>query len=673
MIKKIVLTLIYIHILLIPLFSQAAVLDFRERDLEYRIESLEGEWDFYWKKILTPGVSLPEKTQPISVPGAWNIRGDYPADGYATYHITVLLPDVSYPLGLRTRFSLNQYKMYINGRLLIENGCPGPDNVVNRNRDNLSVRQLPAGQKLEILYQVSNYNDIHGGITDAFEIGSLDTLVRNKNRKVIFEAFLFGVLLITGMLYLSFYLTKKDDRASLYFGLFSIVLGFRTILYGEHLLLLIDPTLPIDLENILGHLTFYLSVPLFLRFITIEYPFKWSRFVFLPVYFISALFICLVLLTEHHFYIQFLIFYQTLALIISAIIFAVIIFYTLKKNASAIVTLSGFLVLLFTAANDIFYAQGLIQTAYIVPVGLALFIISQAALLSWSIGRAFSNAEMLTCELAETNSSFRRFVPEEFLEYMGKDTITEVQLGDHTLIDMTIMFCDIRDFTTLSEHLTPKENFLFLNSYLKRIGPLIRQFGGFIDKYVGDGIMALFPDSADSAVKAAIQIQEEIKVYNSHRGNFGYDPIRIGIGIHTGSLMLGTIGENERMDSTVISDSVNICARIESLTKEYGMNIAISEATWDILQDRESIEERYIGQIYLKGKSAPVPIFEIFNTDSPETLAAKKKLKETFYKALTLYNNENYNEAEKVFKEILTDLPTDKTSQVYLSKSKENG
>ncbi len=134
-----------------------------------------------------------------------------------------------------------------------------------------------------------------------------------------------------------------------------------------------------------------------------------------------------------------------------------------------------------------------------------------------------------------------------------------------------MLFADIRNFTTLSEKMSPEETFRFLNACLSRIGPHIRANRGFVDKYIGDAIMALFPESPADAVRAALAMQREVQAYNAKTQ--GKTPLAIGLGIHVGQVMMGTIGEEQRFEATVISDAVNLTARIETLTKQLGCSI----------------------------------------------------------------------------------------------------
>ncbi|HEY9834409.1 MAG TPA: adenylate/guanylate cyclase domain-containing protein, partial [Stenomitos sp.] len=190
-----------------------------------------------------------------------------------------------------------------------------------------------------------------------------------------------------------------------------------------------------------------------------------------------------------------------------------------------------------------------------------------------------------TAELFQLNQAFSRFVPRQFLQFLNKQSIVDVELGDHVQQEMSVLFADIRDFTTLSESMTPEENFTFINAYLSRMEPAILENQGFIDKYIGDGIMALFSKGADHALKAAISMLKRLTKYNQGRAKAGYIPIQVGIGINTGSLMLGTVGGYSRMDSTVISDTVNLASRIEGLTKDYRVSLLISHHTFSQLHD----------------------------------------------------------------------------------------
>ena len=262
-------------------------------------------------------------------------------------------------------------------------------------------------------------------------------------------------------------------------------------------------------------------------------------------------------------------------------------------------------------------------------------------------------------QLANLNKAYSRFVPHEFLRLLGKDSIMDVNLGDQTQQEMSVLFADIRDFTALSEQMTPTENFKFINAYLSRMEPAILENGGFIDKYIGDGIMALFPGDADQAVRAAIAMLRNLNHYNRDRAEKGDEPVHNGIGINSGSMMLGTVGGQFHMNGTVISDTVNLAARIETLTKHYQVPLLISCETLLRLQQPDAYTYRLIDRVQVKGKSERVSIFEVFDADSDELYDAKRQLKPTFEKAVTQFVLGDYGDALKGFEICLQANPGD--------------
>lgn len=275
-------------------------------------------------------------------------------------------------------------------------------------------------------------------------------------------------------------------------------------------------------------------------------------------------------------------------------------------------------------------------------------------------------------QLAKINQAYSRFVPREFLQFLGKESIVDVQLGDQVQKEMSILFSDIRAFTTLSERMTPEENFRFINSYLSSMEPAITANHGFIDKYIGDAIMALFGGAADDAVKAGIAMMQQLYDYNQGRQRAGYLPVQIGIGINTGSLMLGTVGGHSRMDSTVISDAVNLASRIEELTKNYGVSLLISNHTFLKLQNPFDYNTRIIDRVKVKGKSELVTVYEVFEADPPQIREGKLLTKTTFEEAWLLYNINAFENSAKLFQECLRLNPSDTAAQIYLVRCEEH-
>jgi class 3 adenylate cyclase len=281
-------------------------------------------------------------------------------------------------------------------------------------------------------------------------------------------------------------------------------------------------------------------------------------------------------------------------------------------------------------------------------------------LLSSQIAISIENARLYT--------SITRFLPSEFLSLLDKKNIIDVQLGDQVEKEMSIFFADIRDFTSSSEKMTPQENFDFINDYLSKMAPIIGQHHGFIDKYIGDAIMALFPGSADEAVSASIAMLKELVTYNQERKKSGLEPIAIGIGLNTGLLMLGTVGDENRMDGTVISDAVNLAFRIEGMTKMYGAALLISEETYMYLNNVSQYAIRTIDRVKVKGKSKPITVYEVFDADAPHLFDLKMKTRHDFEIGLTHYRKKVFTTAILCFEQVIHIHPDDKAAHIYLNR-----
>jgi class 3 adenylate cyclase len=273
-------------------------------------------------------------------------------------------------------------------------------------------------------------------------------------------------------------------------------------------------------------------------------------------------------------------------------------------------------------------------------------------------------------ELEALLEAYGKFVPHDFLRFLDKKSIVEVKLGDQVLREMTILFSDIRSFTNLSETMSPQENFNFLNSYLGRVGPEIRANHGFIDKYIGDAVMGLFPGQAEDGLRAGIAMQRKLVEYNEHRRRQHYEPIAIGVGVHTGNLMLGTIGEQLRMDGTVIADAVNLASRLEGLTKKYHVRILTTKDTLSRVKDASAFVHRFVDRVRVVGKKTPIVIFEIADADPDEEREQKLANRDKFMGGIKLYLNKHIDRAAAIFRDLATAHPEDGLYALYAGRCK---
>jgi adenylate cyclase len=261
-----------------------------------------------------------------------------------------------------------------------------------------------------------------------------------------------------------------------------------------------------------------------------------------------------------------------------------------------------------------------------------------------------------------------KFVPYEFIGSLGHKLITDVKLGDQVEKIVTVLFSDIRNYTTLSEQMSPEENFRFVCSFNERMGPAIRKNKGFINQYLGDAIMAIFPGSASDALEAAIEMQREVALFNRARKENNQSPIQIGVGMHTGPLIMGITGDKDRMDATTISDTVNTASRLESLTKHYKVGIILSDASL-VQINKDRFHLRYLGLVQLKGKHEPLHIHECFNCNPEAEIARKRSTLGLFNSGIEEYLNRSFQTAVTNFTSVKEIHPEDQTADFFLANA----
>ncbi|HHT0608096.1 TPA: response regulator [Legionella anisa] len=273
-------------------------------------------------------------------------------------------------------------------------------------------------------------------------------------------------------------------------------------------------------------------------------------------------------------------------------------------------------------------------------------------------------------EIQQNAIAVARFVPQDFLKVLNRKNITDIKLGDCVEKVMTVLFLDIKSFTTMAERLSPVEIFNLVNTLMSFLDPAIIKNSGLIDKYIGDAIMALFNDP-DDAVVAALDMLEALKGFNATRVHDNLPPISVGIGINTGNLIVGTVGFEKRMDCSVISDAVNIASRLETLTRSFNIEVIIGEETYEQLKQKDAYDLRFLGLTTVKGKSLPIKIYEVFNHNLPVEVQFKKDSASIFASALDHYEAKQFDEAASLFEQIIISNPNDLPAKYLLQQCKE--
>lgn len=270
--------------------------------------------------------------------------------------------------------------------------------------------------------------------------------------------------------------------------------------------------------------------------------------------------------------------------------------------------------------------------------------------------------------LEARKNAFARFFPSDFLNFLNKNDVTELELGDRVSKEMAIVFSDIRSFTNLSESMTPEENFNFVNSYLQCVCPEIRARNGLVVKFIGDAVMAVFPNSVDDAVQAGIAQYQQLRLFNQVQQKQGLLPVEIGMGIDIGYMMVGLVGELNRVQIDVISDRINLTARLEGLTKFYGAAMVISEDVVKRLKNPDRYHLRFLDRAIVKGRTEAIGVYEVLAAESASVRELKLQTLSDFQMGLERYARGDLEKARWSFDRVLAVNSSDKTARLYLER-----
>ncbi|MBD2867576.1 adenylate/guanylate cyclase domain-containing protein [Paenibacillus arenilitoris] len=268
-------------------------------------------------------------------------------------------------------------------------------------------------------------------------------------------------------------------------------------------------------------------------------------------------------------------------------------------------------------------------------------------------------------DITSFSEASHRFVPQQFFKYLGKKGITDIHLGDQVQQNMAVMVANIRSFHQLSKQLSPKQNFDFMNGFLKRFSPYVRTEEGLISKYMGAGFMALFPARNEDALRAAVAIRRELVQYNESLAASGLAPVDLGMAIHKGPLMLGIVGEEQRMEGNVISDDVNMTATLERMSDTMGASILVTRTYFDQLRSPERFRFRMLGRVRIDGKDEPIELVDVYEGDPEPARQLKDRTKALFEKGIELCQEGRFFDARETFIEVIKVNRFDKAAKLY--------
>lgn len=643
---------------------------------------LRGEAALYWKKHLTYN-ELSNKEKPdayVNLPSDWNsveVNGvPIKGIGYATIAIKVHLTDSAQhiPLAIKLPTIQTAYRLYVDSTLITSVGKAGTTEQETVPQYTPQVVYLGVQPKeFTLIFHISNFVDHRGGLWEPLFLGSYTSMQKRRELTLSYDIFFASILFILAAYHiLSLLMLKRTGNKStiLRFAIFAFTIALRTLERGDKAITLFWPDVPFSILMWIDYVTLFAAVAAYHNYIHHAYR-RWSsEIVNKIVLTVSLLFLLFSWVTPLRIHSHSVVYYQLFIMVI--FIYHFYLSFTSMKGdrLRGGWLLFNTLVFLGAVLHDILADHSLANTLHMTPIGVVVVATTQAFLiLEEHAGLYVKNIEYNN-SLKSINRVLAKFIPVQFFKEINKSAI-EIELGDNSRKNMAVLFCDIRNFTTISENMSAEQNYSFVNEYIALISPHITENGGYIDKFLGDGVLALFIDSPHGAVKAAQSIANSVrssKLAETYKTGF---PLRVGIGLHYGEVILGIVGTENRMEDTVIGNVVNTAFKMDEQCKEFGITTIISE---DLLQvtDVNPMWLRNLGNIAVKGKSHRIKVYELFDSYD---FAKRKELTDTvrtvYEAAVSQYEKGDFQSALLQFQEVLLQVPSDTVSSFFLGKCRE--
>ncbi len=629
-----------------------------------KLISLRGPWKFVqgddlrWSKPDYGDTGW----ETVNVPDIW-ISRELPGSGKGWYRTWIIVNSAnsSEEASIWIRGMMNAGEVFWDGSFVGGRGSigqhGGPETPGKGRYTYVHLGKMMTPGRHLLALRIANSQLFSGGIAEAPDLGFSNILLLRDQRSRAVFGFLVGVFILAGIHLLILFAGDRIHRENLYFGLLSFVSAAFVLLVEIPDLLGVEREYPV-MGSIASLLL--ISLPLLM------YLFLAGRFQF-NVRWVKRLMVVAsvgvglqglvpleyllhhpVLLKERDLWVQ-------LGFLISLYVVA---WAVRKRKPGSRTLVAGVLAVALGAIVSFAMSDSVWGFS-----GAALFIM----MMTISLSREMS---MIQREVRNTRDIFRLFVPEPVLDRIAKRGLESIRLGGAEESIATILFTDIKSFTSVAERLSPNQTLDFLNGFMCRMQPLINARGGFINQFVGDEIMAIFHRAGHgvAAVDTALALRRELESYNMQRKLRDEPPIEMGIGINTGGIIWGTIGSEVRMESAVIGDSVNLASRLQSLTRRYEVVILGSEHLVRQIPDMAQYAYREVDIVQVKGKREAVAVYEFFDEDPEPIRSQKRTAVEPFMQGIVRYRANEWEPAEALFAECLKVCPGDSIARMYIDR-----
>ena len=600
------------------------------------LQQLE-KWQLYYHKSPNQVFELADANRPadfeLSGIGYWNHLLEeanlQPADGrdYGCYRclLSGLEPGTKYAI-LQKDSPKTSCAVYVNRRLLAQSGDPfqilmaqgqqtkGSHSVIGP----LSFEFYPDSDgNAEILFFISNYFYRKSGLNDTVYFGPAESFTNNNY--VTIYSLICGAMIFIGLLCLFQFIINRQRKEYFYLGITSLTLALRIATNGLSLLTIIFANLPAEIKFKIEYSAMWIVPVCVTQMLDLLYPAKKLR----PVKYVlifSELVIGLVNIFIPAYYSNRMVSaLQYAMIIVCAYVLVLSVINIFKKKRNSLYNFLSYLFVIIGAFIDVLISKG--SGAFsisLLPFFLIVFFVTQIFMFARIQNDIYIETVQTSSKLQRLNEAYLRFVPREFLKLLNKESVIKTGLGDYSNIEMCIMFSKMHIYCP-EGHDSLEEHFKIFDQYLKRVSPIIKKHKGFVSKFLSGGFMALFPKSELDAVKAALEIEACVKEFNVTLSAKNHK-LQAWMGIHFGKMIIGTIGEENRLDDTVISDTVNTSSRLEGVCEKLGKTIIISQEVMERLENADGgcdlqtdlpFVMNRLEDVMVKGKEKPLQIYEV--------------------------------------------------------------
>ncbi|HQL32768.1 MAG TPA: adenylate/guanylate cyclase domain-containing protein [Treponemataceae bacterium] len=577
---------------------------------------LDGAWAFWPNQFIYPNISPDNYDRFAHFPESWTsyVPESYPAYGYGSYAVTIagLNPALEYAFSFPGYSCAARY--FVNGREFYTQGVPGNNRKSERPDWKTAVVPLPDtnSRTVTLVLHLSNFNDMYPASSLPIKFGTYDRLNVMRYRDRLSHIFPFGAILAMGAFFIALFVFNRHERSCFWLGLCCFVFALRITCYEQFILQDIFPRVSENLMFRLGYLTFPLGEACLAGFIATRFPLPGDRKYYAAIIGVSAAYCLVTLFAPVSVCTALLVPFQAFTAVAALFVLAVVVRALAARRDGALALLAGFAVFLLFGAHDVLVANRLVQGAFLTHFGMLALTAAMGLVVVRHFTRAFNTVEHLSARVERVNESFARFVPNEFLHFMGKTSITELYPGESVRRDMCAMYIRLGYDPVVSDSVNKLALLELINTILGRVTPIIIEHGGFVDRFLNDGFTVLFPDDPCRAVRCALALEQNMAQHNTERGAEGQPDIRFSAGLERGPIVLGTIGSENRIERAVLSNVLTVARQlaVHAASREIGILVSADVAVPLGGPDPCACFLVPHGDLKIRGLDRPVSLFE---------------------------------------------------------------